>query len=321
MDSLGQYLRECRTQRGMSLEELAARTRIRLQTLQALEHDEYHALPVEVTVKGFLRAYARCLGLDEVEVLARYQRFAAEYFQIAQDANPIGRVEQRVMPESFWRRNLTLVGLTIAGLVVVISSLIALTPTVEREHPTSIAVPGRVVPPSLHPVDPPEGSQSPSQVPTPTAPDHQVPFLPPAGPSGSPQSVSIDAPHMQQLTIAATETSWVQATVDGLQQKEALLQPGERVTWEAEREFRLTVGNAGGVSVELNGQPIGSLGPTGRVRTIVLPKVAMDQRRDDGADHRATPGSPNGGIPSGGPAEPALTSPPGSVTVRPLPPQ
>ncbi|MBI3607514.1 MAG: helix-turn-helix domain-containing protein [Nitrospirae bacterium] len=320
MDSLGQYLRECRTQRGMSLEELAARTRIRLLTLQALERDDYPALPVEVTVKGFLRAYARCLGLDEQDVLVRYQRFAAEYFQIAQDANPIGRVEQRVMPEPFWRRNLTLVGWTLAGLVIVISSLIALKPPVEREHPTSIAVPGRVVPPAPPPAGHTEGVPSPSPLPTPIAPDHQAPFLPPTGgPSGSPQSVPIDAAHLQRLTIAATETSWVQVTIDGLQQKEALLQPGEHVTWEAEHDFRLTVGNAGGVSVALNGQPVDSLGPSGRVRTLVLPKVAMNTRRDEGADKPASPGSPNGGARAGGPTEPALTSSPGSVTVPSFP--
>ena len=316
MDSLGQYLRECRTQHGMSLEELAARTRIRLQTLQALEQDDYPALPVEVTVKGFLRAYARCLGLDEQDVLVRYQRFAAEHFQIAQDANPIGRVEQRVMPEPFWRRNLTLVGVMLAGLVIVIAGLIALKPPVDREPPTSIAVPGRVVPPTYPPAGPAEGLPNPSPLPTPIAPDHEGPVLPSTGePSGSPQSVPIDAVHLQQLTIAATETSWVQVTIDGLRQKEVLLQPGERVTWEAEHAFRLTVGNAGGVSVELNGQPVGSLGPSGRARTLVLPKVAMDTRQGEDTDSPASPGSPNGGARAGGPTEPALTSPPGSVTV------
>ena len=320
MDSLGQYLKECRTQRGMSLEELAARTRIRLKTLQALEQDDYPALPVEVTVKGFLRAYARCLALDEQEVLARYQRFAAQYFQIAQDANPIGRVEQRLMPLPFWRRNLTLVGMTIAGLVIVISGLVVLAPPVEPEHPTAISVPGRVVPSDPPPARPSEGLQSPLEIPTPIAPDQQVPAFPPAGePSGVPQSMPIDAAHLQQLTIAATETSWVQVTIDGLQQKEALLQPGERVTWTAEHEFRLTVGNACGVSVELNGQPVDSLGPSGRVRTVVLPKVAMNARRDDGVGQPASPGSPTGGAPTGAPAERALTSPPGSATVLPLP--
>lgn len=319
MDSLGQYLKECRTQRGMSLEELSARTRIRLQTLQALEQDDYPALPVEVTVKGFLRAYARCLGLDEQEVLVRYQRFAAQSFQIAQDANPIGRVEQRVMPLPFWRRNLTLVGMTIAGLVIVISGLVVLAPPVEPEHPTAISAPGRVVPSDLPPAGPSERLPIPLQIPTPIAPDQEVPAFPPGSePSGVPQSIPIDAAHLQQLTIAATETSWVQVTIDGFQQKEALLQPGERVTWTAEREFRLTVGNAGGVSLELNGTPVDSLGPSGRVRTLVLPKMAMNTRRDEGAENPATPGSPDGGAPTGAPAEPALTSPSGSATVLPL---
>ena len=159
MESLGRYFQECRTQRGMSLEEVSARTRIRLQTLQALERDDYPSLPVEVTVKGFVRAYARCLGLDEHEVLERYQRFAAEYFRVAQAGDPIRRVEHTVAPEPLWKRHLTLAGLTIAALAVVVSGVIALMPSAPRDQPSSSAIsaPGRVAPPAVpRPVEPVE---------------------------------------------------------------------------------------------------------------------------------------------------------------------
>ena len=116
MERLGQYLRAERNKRGMSLDEVAARTRIRLQTLEALERDDYPMLPAEVTVKGFLRAYARCLALDEQQVLARYQEFAAEYFKVAQDADAASSAQAN--HQHAWQHRLTVLGLTAAAVMV-----------------------------------------------------------------------------------------------------------------------------------------------------------------------------------------------------------
>lgn len=306
MESLGQYLRERRTQRGMSMEELAARTRIGVHTLRALEADDYPALPVEVTVKGFLRSYARCLGLDEQDVLARYQQYAAEYFHIANDANPMGRVEQTIAPYPLWRHRMTLVGLTIAGLVVAISVIVAVGPRGDSDHPTSMAIPPPVTPsPFTEPVPAESMSEPVPSVPEAPLPSQSAPVVPPP-PAPLPAPKPIDSVGAQQVTIAATETSWVQVVIDGGEPREALLQPGETITWSGDREFRLTVGNAGGVSVVFNGEPVPALGASGRVRTLVLPRVAMNTPRPD--------------EPAQAPA-PALTSPPESITVPSQPPQ
>jgi cytoskeletal protein RodZ len=311
MDSLGRYLQEQRIKRGMSLEELAARTRIRAQTLQALEQDEYEALPVPVTVRGFLRAYARCLGLDEQAVVARYQAVAADRAPAAQDADSIGAVVRRG-PEPFWRRKLTLAGMTIAGLVVAIWGVVALKPTAEPEHPMSIAIPGRVVPLEPAVVDPPisvpelpgaESSADPSATPPGALP-----------PSESLRPAPIDAVQNQKLTISATETSWLHVMIDDREVKDVLLQPGERITWAAEHGFRLTIGNAGGVSVELNGQPLGQLGPSGKVRSLVLPRMAMNDRPAPDHNPQATETGHQA-------SHPALTSPPESATVPTRPSQ
>jgi transcriptional regulator with XRE-family HTH domain len=289
MESLGHYFQECRMQRGMSLEEVSARTRIRLQTLQALERDDYPSLPVEVTVKGFVRAYARCLGLDEHDVLERYQRIAADYFRIAQQVDPISRVEDTAAPEPLWKRHLTLAGLTITALAVAVSGMIALMPSAPPDEPNAISAPGRVAPPV--PPDPP----APERLPDPVQTIASVPAIPPPPkPQVSLPARPAASGAAQELSIAASEPSWLQVTIDGGQPKEAILQPGERITWAAEREFRLTVGNAGGVSVALNGEPVGPLGPSGRVRTLVLPRPS-------------TTVSPH--------LAPALTSTPDSITV------
>lgn len=72
MGSLGDTLREARQHRGLSLGEVESATRIRKKYLEALETGDFEALPAPVYVKGFLRTYARYLGLDPLPLLALY---------------------------------------------------------------------------------------------------------------------------------------------------------------------------------------------------------------------------------------------------------
>jgi cytoskeletal protein RodZ len=72
MDSIGAYLRRERELRHVSLEELVQLTRVPLKMLQRIEEDRFDELPGEVFARGFLRSYARALGLDCEEVLSRF---------------------------------------------------------------------------------------------------------------------------------------------------------------------------------------------------------------------------------------------------------
>lgn len=308
MDSLGQYLRSQRTTRAMSLEELSARTRIRLQTLEALERDDYAALPAEVTVKGFLRSYARCLDLNERDVLARYEQCAAEQFRGAHPEDPVGRVPRSAASQT-WQHKLTLLGLAAAGFMVLISGVVALSPRVEPDPPTAITAPASM-PPLVVPSEQPP-ADSPAALPNPQ-PLRPSPTPAPAMPESTPPQ---DADKTQQLVVKANETSWVQVIIDDGETKEALLQPGERVGWSAARQFRLTVGNAGGVTVEFNGEALPELGPVGKVRTLVLPRVAMSAASVRTPE--AVPTAPAPPSPPAAPPSPALTSPPDSTTVPP----
>jgi len=72
MESIGTWLRRERELRNIDLVEVADRTRIPLQQLERLEDDRFAELPGEVFVKGYLRAYARAVGLSGEEVLGRF---------------------------------------------------------------------------------------------------------------------------------------------------------------------------------------------------------------------------------------------------------
>ncbi len=67
------------------------------------------------------------------------------------------------------------------------------------------------------------------------------------------------------LFLEALEASWVQVKIDGDEVREALLQPNDNVHWQANEKFLLTLGNAGGVRVQLDGQDLGSFGLSGEV--------------------------------------------------------
>ena len=72
--SLGQYLRNEREQRGMSIDEAALETNIAKKYIEALEKDEYGFFPAEMYVTGFLSSYIEMLELDKELVLSMYKR-------------------------------------------------------------------------------------------------------------------------------------------------------------------------------------------------------------------------------------------------------
>jgi cytoskeletal protein RodZ len=72
MDSIGRYLRKRREVRAMSVEEVSRATRIPIPSLERLENDRFDDLPGEVFVRGFLKSYARAVGLPVDDVMARY---------------------------------------------------------------------------------------------------------------------------------------------------------------------------------------------------------------------------------------------------------
>lgn len=67
-ERVGDRLRAARTAAGLSLAEVAERTRVPLRHLQAIEGSDFAALPSPTYALGFARAYARAVGLDEVKV-------------------------------------------------------------------------------------------------------------------------------------------------------------------------------------------------------------------------------------------------------------
>lgn len=70
--AVGARLRHERELLGMSLEEVSRATRIPVPSLERLEADRFDDLPGEVFVRGFLKSYARAVGMEPDDILAQY---------------------------------------------------------------------------------------------------------------------------------------------------------------------------------------------------------------------------------------------------------
>lgn len=72
--TLGDFFRETRDQQALTLNAVADQTKISLKNLQAIENDDFNALPAEAFTRGIYTLYAKALSLDPAHILQRYSR-------------------------------------------------------------------------------------------------------------------------------------------------------------------------------------------------------------------------------------------------------
>src|SRR5215218_8055341 len=91
--TLGEKLRQAREERGISISEVAEQTRISPMYLESIENDNYKPLPGGIFNKGFVRSYAKYVGIDEHEALQDYARLIAANEQAVEEEQPRYRPE------------------------------------------------------------------------------------------------------------------------------------------------------------------------------------------------------------------------------------
>lgn len=304
-DSLGSYLRRERELREVSLQNMSAATKIQLRFLEALEQDNYDQLPPAPFVVGFLRAYAQYLSLEPEEVIAAY------HMRYGPSEGPEGR---RVLVTSPVQRA-TRYRLLRAGILVVIAVLVvglglhvlqrgsgnnrtkallsqaAVEKAPAESPPMSLPrLPGLGMPrpQSAEPVSPvsPGGTGGASGV----VPGQQA--IASASPAASPSAPAEPAaaerptetavrpgetPSPLVLQAVAVQDTWLRVEVDGDKRYTLLLATGKDVRWEARERFVLTVGNAQGTRLTLNGKEIPLPSTRGNViRDFVLTHALLN---------------------------------------------
>jgi len=253
MSSLGIRLRELRLAKGVSLDDIARSTRVGRRHLEALETDSWGELPAPVFVKGFIRAYCEFLDASPDEAFGLYREASGEPVKPE-------RVQSAVHTPPSRRAGPLMVSLVL--FIALGASLFALRIGLQSSPRPAPAMSG--------PAQGDAGSAS-SSAPIPVTTAPAVPVQPAPVPAGEPK------PAGQRLLIRAVEPTWIRVQVDEGQVTEELLQAGAVREWTAARRFVLTVGNAGGLEVDLNGRRIPALGARGAViQRLVLPVDAPE---------------------------------------------
>lgn len=292
MSELGQWLREARQAKGLSLEQVEAKTRIRTKFLTYLEEGNYGDLPGEVYTRGFLRNYALFLGLDPTEALEKYDSrvtsrqgnepglFRPLEVALLHTTIGIGRLRGRLV------LLILIAGLLTAGLWAWRTGRLAWPPPLAlfqaMATPTTTPSLSHTPVPTSQPSPTAMGELTVTSTPSPTPRPTLTPGALPRPTSTPTLTVTAGRATVQPTTerttesptpsttlesvigvtvsITVTEESWVEVTLDGLNDFRGLLNAGEGRTWQARREIILRLGNAGGVQVTVNGEFLGTLG-------------------------------------------------------------
>ncbi len=299
MASVGAYLQDLRTRRGVSLDEVARTTRVAQRYLQALENDAFEDLPAPVFIRGFIRAYCQALGEPPHEALAYYDGHDGRTPPLPAPlvaATRAGGGDPRTRGAIVVSLVLTLVlGIALFTVALVIRpgadrterSTIEVrpeprpTPTSPSESAPSAPVVAPASPPALvrSPVSGPAAAPPPATAAVPVVAARPVapataPPAPPApatapGPNLDGFAGSVSSPY--RLVARTSDVTWIRVRTEDGRISEETLPPGEVREWVSDRPFVITVGNAGGISFELNGRALPPLGPRG----VVIPRLVL----------------------------------------------
>jgi cytoskeletal protein RodZ len=276
--------------------------------VKALENGNFAQLPDQVFARGFVRSYARSLGLDEDDAIHRFVQSAGAYYdkQDERERLKVRQAEEERKRQANRKAVAVAIGIAILTLIFLLSreQSSLLVRRSSSDSPASASK--RIAPSTPESQDAPSSQPSEAVQPTPKAKPSESPVgsaktsvgnnvgqvTAPASTASTmsdlaapaPSSLGSDGPlggislegsgatdGQLALDLEATELSWVVVQIDGGSPQEALLRPGEKARWKGQDQFILTLGNAGGVKAELNGKPQKPFGPSGKVaRDIVI---------------------------------------------------
>jgi len=243
----GAKLRAAREAQGLSMQDVATRTRIAQRQLEAIERDDYSALPGIPYAVGFARAYARAVDLDEVEIAADVRsavhgsQLGANRYESFEPADP-ARVPSRVLA---WTA-VAIVIILVAGFTVWRTQL--LTPPTGQEIAAQQAKPAAAPKPSA--------------------------------------GIRPAAPVVQTVVFTANDDVWLRIYDEaGERLKDGLMKKGESFTLPANaRNPMILTGRPQALTVTVGGKPIAPLGaPDRTISDVPVSAAALLARAAPGA--------------------------------------
>lgn len=281
---VGERLREAREKKKLSLDDVAAQTRIPLRHLSSIETGDWENLPAPTYTIGFAKNYAAAVGLDRTEIGNQLreemggQRFAANATDVFEPADP-----RRTMPKSL-----------VIGAILAVVVLIALMSWLNNR--------------SLQPADQ-AAQQATAQT---NAPAVQPTPAQPVAPAS--------APAQGPVVLTATAPAWISVTDQGKSLFQGLLQPGQTFTVPSTAAApMLKAGKPEALTVTVGGAQAPQVGPSGKVTTVSLAPASLMKGPAAQAPPQAAPTPQRRAArPSAtaAPAQPAAEPPPTTNTTE-----
>ena len=295
MTPVGESLRRARLKRSLALEEISQELEISTRFLQAIESDQYDKLPGGVFARSFVRQYARLLGLDEEEIAGRMQQALGSVEEVPQFAEKpklaggapiqVPKVDEwETVGDKRFRWSGWLSAAVLVAVMLICSAVYAwmqrpkapviaqaVVPVQSPAQSAAVPAPVAAQPePAPNAAAPPvtaaESAASPVRTDEPK-PVEQKPLEP--KPAAAEARVTAPNPDATvHVEISAEEAVWVLARTDGKYSFSATMEAHSTRTVEGVKDVTLRLGNAGGVTIALNGKPVGPVGPRGQPRTI-----------------------------------------------------
>jgi len=247
MTDIGTQLKAARERLGMTTVQAAQRLHMRAMFVDALERENWKTVGEPVYVRGFLRNYARLLGLDPEACVSEFN--ATDFVEAASSD---ALIEFERPPRNRFRYPWLLAGMSALAIFLVFKVVL------------TMAVPGAAGHSEIHA---PAASAM-------VATNAQPALAPGANAAAKAQQGGVD------LQLELTQSCWLSVTVDGKRVVYKTLPAGTVKEFHGVREITLRAGNAGGVVATIDGQHLGTLGGPGqvedRVFAVKTPPVGQD---------------------------------------------
>lgn len=295
--TVGALLSERRLERGLEIVDIARETRIPQRHLNALEQGRHELLPALAYSTGFVRTYARLLGLDADAMVRQYRSERPQQEEGPDRSSGLieGADETKLPGRAVLFASLAALGLLLAGVIYYATRDQTEPPpaapvAAAEPRATAPVLSDSAAPPVEETVRPPEPLPGPpleaspagaAQPPATTAAaaPAPAPAALPAMPGASGPVVAGVSP--VGLVLRANEDSWIKVSDGGpVSLKIGILKAGETYSVPQMPGLKLQTGNAGGIDIIYNGKQLPPLGAKGViVRNVSLDPAALSAPR------------------------------------------
>ena len=165
MESIGEFFKQVRETKGLTIDEVASKTRIRTDFVKALEEGNFAKLPDQVFARGFVRSYARSLGLDEEDAIHRFAQSAGAYYdkQVERERLKVRQAEEERKRQANRKAVAIAIGIAILTLIFLLSREQSSLLVRKSSSDVPVSASKRPVPPTPEPQEAPPSQQASQQ--------------------------------------------------------------------------------------------------------------------------------------------------------------